>query len=97
MTLDKEQLTIPKSWSDHLEPIYIQLVSKIQYHCSYGNVNPTLRLLPKPVGAYNWEPIPELVSPYTLHNFEGVTIEEEESTDVRDFNQFELKNEDSCT
>ena len=28
MTLDKEQLTTPKSWSDHLEPIYIQLVSK---------------------------------------------------------------------
>lgn len=97
MTLDKEQLTIPKSWSDHLEPIYIQLVSKIKYHCSYGNVNPTLRLLPKPVGAYNWEPIPEVVSPYTLDNFEGVTIEEEESTDVRDFYQFELKNEDSCT
>ena len=97
MTLDKEQLTIPNSWTDHLEPIYIQLVSKMKYHCSYGNVNPTLRLLPKPVDAYNWEPIPELVSPYTLDNFEGVTIEEEESTDDRDFYQFELKNEDSCT
>ena len=97
MTLNKEQLTIPKSWSDHLEPIYIQLVSKIKYDCSYGNVNPTLRLLPKPVGAYNWEPILGVVSTYTLDNFEGVTIEEEESTDVRDFYQFELKNEDSCT
>ena len=70
MTFDKEQLTIPKSWSDHLEPIYIQLVSKIKYHCSYGNVNSTLCLLPKPVGAYNWEPIPEVVSTYTLDAFE---------------------------
>ena len=82
MTLNKAQLTIPKSWSDHLEPIYTQLVSKIKYHCSHGNVNPTLRLLRKPVGANNWEPIPEVVSTYTLDNFEGVTIEEEESTDV---------------
>ena len=97
MTLNKEQLTILKSWSDQLEPIYIQLVSKIKYHCSYGNVNPTLRLLPKPVGAYNWEPIPEVVSTYTVDNFEGVTIEEEESTDIRDFYQSELKNEDSWT
>ena len=97
MTLDKEQLTIPKSWSDHLEHIYIQLVSKIKYHCSYGNVNPTLHLMPKPVGAYNWEPIPEVLSTHTLDDFEGVTIEEEESTDGRDFYQFELKNEDSCT
>ena len=97
MTLDKEQLTIPKSWSDHLEPIYIQLVSKIKYHCSYANVNPTLHLLLKPVGAYNWEPISEVVSTYTLDEFEGVTIEEEESTDIRDFYQSELKNEDSWT
>ena len=82
MTLKKAQLNIPKSWSDHLVPIYTQLMSKIKYHCSYGNVNPTLRLLPKPVGAYNWEPIPEVGSTYTLDNFVGVTIEEEESTDV---------------
>ena len=90
-------MTIPKSWSDHLEPIYIQLVSKVKYHCSHGNVNPTLRLLPNPVGAYNWEPIPEVFSTYTFDDFEAVTIEEEESTDVRDFYQLELNNEDSCT
>ena len=72
-------------------------MSTIKYHCSYGNVNHTLRLLTKPAGAYNWEPIPEVVSTYTLDNFEGVTIKEEESTDVRDFYQFELKNEGSCT
>ena len=97
MTLDKEQLAIPKSRSDHLEPLYFQLVSKIKYHCSYVDVHPTFHPLPKPVGAYNWEPIPEVVSTYTLDNFEGVTIEKEESTDVKDFYEFELKNVKSCT
>ena len=56
-TLAHNNLYIPDKWSNDLEQIYIPLVAKIKAYNACDNRNPTLRILPKPVGAYNWTPI----------------------------------------
>ena len=82
MILAKEHLSVPKSWSNDLESIYIQFMQKIKYLSSYSYVNPTLHPLLKAVEAYNWEPVPEGFSSSTIYDFEGITTAEEEYIQV---------------
>ena len=77
-TLADNNLCILNACSNDLEQIYILLVSKIKAHNAYGNRHPTLRLLPKPVGAYNWTPMPNISTTCVLDDIELSDMEDEE-------------------
>ena len=96
-TLANNNLCIPNAWSNDLQQIYILLVSKIKAHNEYGNRHPTLRLLPKPVGAYNWTPTPNISTTCILDDIELSNMQDEEWVDVKEFCQDELMKEEVYT
>ena len=77
-TLAENNLCIPDTFKYDLEQIYILLVSKIKAYNAYGNQNPTLRLLHKPVGAYNWTPTPNVSTISLLDDLELSDMQDEE-------------------
>ena len=96
-TLANNNLCIPNAWSNDLEPIYILLVSKIKAHNEYCNRHPTLRPLPKPVGAYNWMPTPNISTTCVLDDIEVSDMQDEEWIEVNEFCRDELMKEEVYT
>ena len=96
-TLTENNLCIPDTQNNDLEQIYILLVSKIKAHNAYGNRNPALRLLPKPVGAYNWTPTPNVSTIRLLDDLELSDMQDEEWVEVKEFCQDELMKEEIYT
>ena len=89
-TIVQNNLYIPDKWSNDLEQIYILLVAKIKAHNACGNRNPTLRLLPKPVGAYNWTPVPNASIMGSLDDIELSDMQDEEWVEVKEYCEEEL-------
>ena len=96
-TLADNNLCIPNACSNDLEQIYILLVSKIKAHNEYGNQHATLRLLPKPVGAYNWTSTPNISTKCVLYDIELSDMQDEEWVDVKEFCRDELMKEEVYT
>ena len=81
--LVENNLCVPDKWSNDLEQIYIIFVAQIKAHNICGNRNPTLRLLPKPVGAYNWTPAPNISMMSSLDDIELSDIQHEAWVEVQ--------------
>ena len=96
-TFVKINVYIPNVWSNNLEQVYILLVSRIKAHNEYGNRHPTLRLLPKPIGAYNWMPTPNISTTCILNDIELSDMQDEEWVEVKEFCWDELMKEEVYT
>ena len=87
-TLQLHNHVRPSSWVEDHRATYLFLRHAIHFHYASGNANPTLHLLPNPVGALSWTPPPSTIidvldpssHPDTIDKAE---LEEEEWDDIR--------------
>ena len=68
-----------------MEQIYILLVAIIKAHNACGNRNPTLSLFLKPVGAYNWTPVPNASIMGSLDDIGLSDMQDEEWVEVKEY------------
>ena len=83
LVLEEEGHQIPTTWTeDHLSS-YQLLRCKVQDHVSKGNHQPELKLLSKPLGALNWEPVPVVENNNHIHTGDLWKYVEGELEDIR--------------
>jgi len=82
--LQKHDLQLPTSWNDEHEKSYDILRMEVENHCAAGNSDPELSLLPKPVGVFNWAPVPVTNDTEAPVNLDLLKVEEENWEDVRE-------------
>ena len=80
-----------------MEQLYIILVVNIEAHNEYGNRHPTLRILPKPVGSYNWMATPNVSTTWVLDDFVLSDMQDKEWVEVKEFCHDELMKEEVHT
>ena len=90
---------------DHeIQNIYINPLERCRdYKCkslfadAYRNRHPTLRLLPKPFGAYNWTPTPNISTTCVPDDIDLPDMQDEEWVEVKEFCGDELMKEEVYT
>ena len=96
-TLVHNNLCVPDKWSNDLQQIYILLVAQIKAQNICGNRNPTLTLLPKPVGVYNGTPASNISMISSLDDLDLSDIQDEEWVEVKGYCENEITKEEIYT